>query len=160
MDLQLSQVLTQIVAFLIFLWILKRFAWGPLQKILDERKTKIQSEFDDIAREKNEVAEKATEYKQKLHDIDKEAKTKIKEATKEGEREAKLIKTAAEQRAVERLERANKEIEAEQIKAKDEMKKEIVKLSVQLAEKILEEKTTPEEHKKWMDDFVKEAHIK
>ena len=144
---------------MLFLWILKRFAWGPLQGILDERKAKIQSEFDDIARLRTEVAAQAVDYKHKLFEIEKEAKARVKEGIGAGERAAKEIKANAEKLAEERLERVKMEIEAEKIQSKEEMKKQIVTLSVQLAEKILEEKTTPEDQKRWMDTFVKEAHL-
>ncbi len=39
----ISQILTQLIAFLIFLWIMKRFAWRPILRLLDERRERLES---------------------------------------------------------------------------------------------------------------------
>lgn len=159
MELEWAQVLTQIVAFLLFLWILRRWAWGPLQKLLDERQARIAKEFEKIAEQKKEAAKALLEYQQKLKQLEKEAKAKVNEGVKEGERAARKIREEADKKAEERLQRAQREIEGEKLQAKDDLKKEMVALSFQLAEKILEQKTTPEQQQKWLNEFVQKAEI-
>ena len=55
MDLQWQLLVTHAVGFLITLWILKKFAWGPLLHMLDERRKNISGEFEKIEHKKEEV---------------------------------------------------------------------------------------------------------
>ena len=57
MNFHIAQILTQIIGFLVALWILKRYAWKPLLGILDERRAKISGELDTIEQEKGRVEE-------------------------------------------------------------------------------------------------------
>ncbi len=52
MNIEISQVITQIIGFLITVWLLKRFAWKPLLSMMDERRQKIKDEFQRIEDEK------------------------------------------------------------------------------------------------------------
>lgn len=160
MKLALPQILTQVVAFLIFLWILKRYAWGPLQAILDERQQTIKAEFDAIEKEKKEAQTLAADYREKLRTIQKEARAKIQEGVKEGEQAAKRLKEVAGKQVEEMMENAKREIELGKIKAQDALKKEIIELSFTLTSKILQEESTPEQQKKWMDKFTKGLKLK
>jgi F-type H+-transporting ATPase subunit b len=40
LDLDISQIIIQIIAFLVMFWVLKRYGWGPLLKMLDARQKK------------------------------------------------------------------------------------------------------------------------
>ena len=55
MEFELQQVLTHTVGFLITVWVLKRFAWGPLLGMMEERRNKIVGEFQKIEEEKEKV---------------------------------------------------------------------------------------------------------
>lgn len=55
MEVEVGQVVSQIIAFLILLAVLKRFAWGPLLQLLEEREERIRSEFDTIAKHKEDA---------------------------------------------------------------------------------------------------------
>ena len=62
MNLVWQQVLTQIIGFLIVLWVLKRFAWKPILALLEERRQKIKNEFDEAARRKGEANQLLASY--------------------------------------------------------------------------------------------------
>ena len=70
MDVQWQQLLTHALGFLIVLWILKKYAWGPLLSMMEERRNKIAGEFQQIEDEKVNVAKLTSEYEGKLKDID------------------------------------------------------------------------------------------
>ena len=84
-SLEWQQILTHIVGFVIALFILKKFAWKPLLGMIDERRQKIQSDFDK-AKEELESAEKLhAEYDERMREADAEARQKIQEAVREGQ---------------------------------------------------------------------------
>ncbi len=86
MDLQWSQLLTHLIGFLITVWLLKKYAWGPLLNIMEERRAKIKSEFDSIEEEKANVARLTAEYESRLKEIDSERRAKLVEAVNEGKK--------------------------------------------------------------------------
>ncbi len=49
------QVLTQILGFLLMVWILRRYAWGPVLGMLEARREKIAGEFREAERPKGEA---------------------------------------------------------------------------------------------------------
>lgn len=160
MEFEVKQVITQILAFLLMLWILKRYAWKPILGTLDARTQRIQKSFDDIEAQKEEVQKLDLAYKQKLHDIDDERHTIIGEAVKEGRKIAHEIQVEAQRQAKETLVKAHEEASREAEDMKAELKQSVVKLSFDLFEKLARTKISPEDQKKLNDELIKEADLK
>src|SRR5262245_36770295 len=130
-----KQVLTQIVGFLIFLFLIRKFAWGPVLQMLEDRKAKIAGDLADAEGKKREAAELRAKLDQELRTIDQQARAKIQEAVGEAQRMATEIKADAQVQARARLERAESEIEAERAKAQKALLEDMAKLAVGGAEK-------------------------
>ena len=152
-----GQVLTQIFGFLVMVWILRKFAWGPLMATLDERRNKIAGEFGEADRLKAEANELKGKYEQELRTIDAQAREKIQDAVAEGQKVAAEIKSQAQSEAQARLVRANDEIEREREKAKETLRTHVVDLSMRTAEKILRQKIDDDAQRKLVGEFVDEV---
>jgi|SRR6185503_2646702 F-type H+-transporting ATPase subunit b len=151
------QVLTQILGFLLMVWILRRYAWGPVMGMLEARREKIAGEFKEAERRKAEAEGLKAKYDAELRTIDAQARQKINEAMAEGQRVAGEIKTQAQTDAAARLERAADEIAREREKAKEIVKEQIVTLSLRAAEKILRQKLDDPAQRKLVGEFVDEV---
>jgi F-type H+-transporting ATPase subunit b len=160
MNLEIGQILTQIVAFVIVLWILKKFAWKPLLSVLEERKKKIKSEFDSIEEQKKKIQTLTDEYNEKLKGIEAEARVKIQEAVKDGRKISQEIQAEARSQAKEILNKTKDEVEREIAKAKIQLKNDMVNMVIAATEKIIKEKLDAEQHKKLIADFVEQAEFK
>lgn len=160
MKIDISQVLLQMVAFLLMLWILKKFGWKPLLDLLKERREKIQSEFDSIAEQKMQVSLLTDEYREKLKGIDAEARRKIQEAVLEGQKIAVNIQQETQAHANEIIEKAKEEVNREVANARTQLKNDVVEIAVSVAEKILKEKIDSSKHTKLIAEFVEEAELK
>jgi len=154
MKLELAQIVTQIIGFLIALWILKRFAWKPLLKILDQRRSKIKSEFDTIEQKKREMDELTSQYEAKLKDIDSVGRKRIQEAAKEGQKMAFEIKEAARNDAQVLIQRAKEELQRDVEKAKVQLRDDLVDMTLRVTEKILQERLDQEKHNKLIKDYI------
>ena len=84
----IRQVLTQILGFLLMVWILRRYAWGPLIGMLEARREKIAGEFKEVERLKSEAGELKARYDGELRTIEAQARQRITEAVAEGQRVA------------------------------------------------------------------------
>jgi len=152
-----SQVLTQILGFLILLWAMKKFAWGPILGTLEARRQKIAGEFATAEKLQADAAELKTRYEAELRGIDAQARVRIQEAVVEGQRAATEIKSQAQADAQQRLERATEDIAREREKAKELLKEQVVALSMRTAEKILRTKLDDPAQRKLVREFVDEV---
>jgi len=151
------QVLTQILGFLLMVWILRRYAWGPLLSMLEARREKIAGEFKEADRLKAEAVELKARYDLELKGIEAQARQRITEAVTEGQRVAAEIKAQAHKDAATRLEHANDEIAREREKAKEVLKQQVINLSLRTAEKILRQKLDDPAQRKLAGEFIDEV---
>lgn len=156
LGLELGQLVTHALGFLLAVWILKKFAWGPLLNLLDERKQKIQSEFDDIERQKEEMTKLTEEYQKKLDEIDAEARKRLQEAVSEGQKIAAEIKDQAKDEQKEIVAKAKQQIDAEIAAARTQLRNDMVNMAIQAASKAIEEKMDDEKQRKLISDFIED----
>ena len=152
----LKEVLVQIFGFAIVFLILKKFAWKNLLGMIDQRRQKIASGFEDIDRQKKSLAQLEKDYRARLDGIEQEGRVKIQEAAHVGVALARDIQEKARQDAQKMIERAQGEILQDIAKARQAMRAELVELSALITEKIIREKLDAKEHEKLVDHFLKE----
>ena len=153
----IKQVLTQIVGFLIFLFLIRKFAWGPVLQTLEDRKAKIAGDLADAERKKAEAAELRAKLEAELRTIDQQARVKIQEAVAEGQQHAAEIRADAQAQARARLERADAEIAGERAKAQKALQEDMARLAVGGAERILRKKLDEAEQRRLIGEFIAEA---
>lgn len=151
---ELPQLVTHAVGFLITFLVLKKFAWGPLLNLMEERRNKIASEFDSIEQEKERVNELTSDYEAKLKDIDAERRARLVEAVDEGKKIAEEIKASAREDAIKSSDKAKVELERDVAKAKVQLKNDMVAMTVAAAEKLIDEKLDDDRHRKLIGDFI------
>ena len=157
MNLEIQQILTQALGFLILLFILKKIAWKPLLSLLDERREKISSEFQTIERTKSELSRLEQDYKARLADIDAQARQRIQEAISEGQRISVEIQEKAREESRNILNKAKENIELEVAKARVELRNQVAVLAIKAAEKLIKVELTEERHKRLVTEFIDEA---
>lgn len=160
LDLQVSQIIIQIIAFLVMLWVMKRYGWKPLLEVLDERREKIQAEFDSIAAQKEETMLLDLQYREKLQGIEADRRKKIQEAIAEGQKMSVEIQEDAQAYAKEILKKSKLEIEEGMTKAKSQLKVDMVNLVVDATKKILQEELDASQQKSLIINFLDEAQLK
>jgi F-type H+-transporting ATPase subunit b len=154
MNLEWQQILTHAVGFLITLWILKKFAWGPLLSLMEERRNRIIDEFQRIEDEKKKVAEQQALYESKLKDIENERRAKIVEAVDEGKKVAAEIKTHAQVEVKELHDKAKADLEREVAKARVELRDQMVSITISAAEKLVHEKLDDAKQRDLIDRYI------
>ncbi len=154
MNLVWQQVLTQIVGFLIVLWVLKRFAWKPILSLLEERRQKIKSEFEAAALRKEEANQLLVSYEAKLAEIDAAARAKITEAVSDAQKIAAEIKEEARKEGRELVTRSQAEIAREISKAKVQLKEDMVAISLTATEKIISQKLDEQGHRRLVEEYL------
>lgn len=153
----ISQIATQLIAFLIFAWILKRFAWGPILRLLDERRERIAGEFEQVEELKEETARLREDYDSRIRTIEQEQRERIQEAVSEGRRVAQEIRERAHADARAITEKAKQNIQLEVEKARIQLKQDMINMTVGALERVLRETVSREQHDRLIAHFTENA---
>jgi len=156
MNLDFQQILTQIVGFLILLWLLRRYAWGPLLLLMDTRRSDIVSQFGAIQKGNEEIAGLKQMYAEKIADIENQAKLKIQDAVIQGERQAKQIAEEARLAAQGILEKAREDIQQEVAAARIMLRNEVALLAVSAAEQVIRKELDTEQDRTLVLQYLDE----
>jgi F-type H+-transporting ATPase subunit b len=141
-----------LVAFLIVLFLLKKFAWKPILKSLGDRETNIANAIASAEKIKAEMAQMQSENEALLTKAREEKALMLKEARETKDR---IISEAKEQAKVEANKivlEAQAAINAQKMAALTEVKNQVGKLVIEVSEKILRRELVGKE--------AQEAHIK
>lgn len=151
-----TEVVTHIIAFVLFVLILRKFAWAPLLKVIDERRDKIESDFKRAEDLQKEAEESRKRYETQLSEIEAQAREKMQEAIEEGKRIATDIQAKAREDAEKLLERAQKNAEIELANARKQLRKDVVDLTLAATEKVLREQVDKAAQTRHIDKFIDE----
>ena len=144
-----------IVTFLLLLTILKKFAWKPLLAVLDERQKSIEDSLDAAEKARLELENINKESDAMLSKAKTEAQSIVAEAKSAGENMREEIISKSKEEASQQLEKAKTQIDAEKNKALTEIRKEVVDLSVAVAEKLIQKNISKEDNKSIIDESLK-----
>jgi F-type H+-transporting ATPase subunit b len=126
-----------LVAFLLVLFILKKFAWQPILKSLSERETGIAESIAAADRVRKEMAQMQNENEKLMMQAREERSSMLKEAKETRDRIVAEAKDAAKEEANKIIADAQQQIQQQKMAALTEVKNEIGNLAVEVAEKIL-----------------------
>jgi len=150
-------VITQILGFLLMVWVLGRFAWKPMLAALEARRQAIAGQFAEAEKRQAAADETKARYEQELRGVDAQARQKLQEAVAEAQRVASELQVQAQADAQARLERNREEIEREREQARDLLKEQTIVLAIRTAEKILQSKLDDPAQRKLAAAFIDEV---
>ena len=127
----------QIVIFGALLFLLRRFAWKPILQSLRIREESIQEALDSAKAAKEEMAKLKSENVELLNEAKQERDKILKQASAASAQIKEEAKTEALRVTDKMIEDARKDIESEKNKALADVRKQVVDLSVEIAEKLL-----------------------
>jgi F-type H+-transporting ATPase subunit b len=148
---------TQILGFLLLLWGLSKWAWGPLTAQLEARRQRIAAEFAEAERRQQAADALKARLEQDLKGIEVQARARLQEAVGEGQKVAGEIRAQAQKEAQDRLARAEDEMMREREKAKEILKEQVIQLSLATAEKILRTKLDDPAQRRLAGQFIDEV---
>ena len=149
-----ATIIAQVLNFLILVAILRALAYQPVAKILKQRADKIQDSLDQAAASQKAAEQTLAQYKSQLADANKKAQHIIDQAELSA-RQHHDAAIADTKREIERLKlAAQADIQNERNRAFEQMKAEIVSLSLLAAEKIVAKNLSSKDNDKLINDFI------
>ena len=149
-----------IIAFGITFFILRRFAFGPIQKLIDERRDRIREALDEADKARHE----ARELRELTHQEREEAKAERERILDESRRQAQAQLEASRAQADEdlkrRLEENRREIEAENRRMAEQIRRDVVELTLLAAEKVTGKSLDADDQRRLIDETIEEVDVK
>lgn len=149
-----NEIVAQAIGFLILLILLRILVWKKILGLLDKRKERIIFELKKIEEANKQIEALKAEYNSKISGIDQIAQQKIQEALNESKLILDEARKAGHLAAQEILDGAKANIKFELAKAKDELKNEIIDLTIKATENIIQEKLTEDGDRRIINDFL------
>lgn len=150
-------ILVSIVQFLILYWLLRRFLWGPVTHMLDERARKIREGLDIAESAKQERVRMKQEVEQLLAQARRDA-AEISERTRAAaEAAAADIRTQAKTEADRIREKGRTDAQSLHDQALAQLRSEVAQMVVLAASRILGREVSPEQHRALIERSLDEA---
>lgn len=124
--------------FLLLVYLLKKFAWGPVIGALEKRENQLAQDRQTAADARQSAEALKKELDERLAQISNEAAQKMAQAVKAGEAQKEQLLAQAKEQAARLLNQAKTQIEAEKNKALADVRGEIANLSVLAASRVIE----------------------
>ncbi|MBQ8185259.1 MAG: F0F1 ATP synthase subunit B [Clostridia bacterium] len=139
---------------LILTWIIKKFLWERVQKVLAERRGQVDTLYREAEESRSQAEADRILYREKLDHAGEEADEIIRTATERADRLSDEIVADAEKKAADTIRKADADIALEKKKAMNELKDEISDISVQIARSVVQREIKEDDHKNLIDSFI------
>ncbi|WP_168121403.1 F0F1 ATP synthase subunit B [Paenibacillus sp. HB172176] len=160
MEISWETFVIQLVAFLILLYLLKRYAFGPLLGIMEQRKQFVADQINSAETSRKEAEQQLEQQKQALQEARKEAYDIIEQAKQTSSKQADDMIQAARSETNRLKDDALKDIESEKNKAVAALRSEVGGISVKIASKIIEKQVDEKSQEQLVDQYLKEVGSK
>ena len=145
-----------IVCFLITLFVLKRFAFGPIQTAIDQRRDRIRQSLDEADHAREEARRLLQEHRKLISSAQGDAEEILSEARRVADANERRMREELEADRQRRLEETRKQIEAETRRALEQIRLEVVDLSLLAASKVTRKSLDDADHKRLIEEAVGE----
>ena len=144
-----------IITFLVVLFLLSKFAWKPLLKVLQEREDEIKSSLKDAEAAKTELEKVNLESEKILNNARAEARKIQAESKSVSEKQRDEIIHKAKEEAKKIVVNAESQIKMEKDLAIKQIQEKVIELTFSISEKVIKKNLTSDDNKKIIKDSLK-----
>ncbi len=145
-----------IICFLVVLFVLKRYAFGPIQQMIDTRRERIQQAIAEADNARDEARKLLEEHRKLIGQAKSESEEILGEARRLADAQRDRVKQETEEDRQRRLEETRRQIEQATAQALGEIRDEVGRLSLLAAEKITRKSLTGADQQRLIDEALAE----
>ena len=145
-----------IICFGITFFVLRRFAFGPIQQLIDARREKIEQAIAEADNARQQAREMLEEHRKLIGQAKSEAEEILSEARRVGDAQRERVREETEEDRQRRLEETRRQIEQATHQALGQIREEVGKLSLLAAEKITRKSLTGDDQQRLIDEALAE----
>jgi F-type H+-transporting ATPase subunit b len=145
-----------IVCFGITYFVLRKYAFGPIQTMIDTRRERIEQAIAEADNARQEARSLLEEHRKLIGQAKTEAEEILTEARRVGEAQRERVREETEEDRQRRLEETRRQIEQATHQALGQIREEVGKLSLLAAEKITRKSLTGDDQQRLIDEALAE----
>jgi F-type H+-transporting ATPase subunit b len=149
-----------IIAFGLTFFVLRRFAFGPIQKLIDERRDRIREALDEADKARHEARELRELTKQEREEAKAEREHILDDSRRQGHAQFEQARAQADDDLKRRLEENKREIEAENRRMAEQIRRDVVELTLLAAEKVTGKSLDADDQRRLIDETIEEVDVK
>jgi F-type H+-transporting ATPase subunit b len=143
-----------LIVFAITLFVLWKFAFGPIQKMIDERRARIRQALDEADRARSEARRLLEEHRELRARARGEAEEILSEARRVADSMRERVREETEADRQRRIEETHRQVEAETQRALEEIRAEIAQLALVAAERVTRQALDRPDQRRLIDDAI------
>ena len=155
-EVRLGLMVWTIVCFGITFFVLKRYAFGFIQKAIDERRERIHRSIEEAEKARTEARRLLEEHRALIGQARGPAEQILAEARKVAESMARRVKEETEADRQRRLEETKRQIEAETQRALEQIRTEVAELTLIATTKVTGKVLEDADHKRLIDEAIRD----
>jgi F-type H+-transporting ATPase subunit b len=153
----LGLMIWTLLAFVITLLILRRYAFPKIAEALDKRRRAIEESIDHAERTRQEADKILAEYRERLQEARSQADDIVQRAHRAADNVQEEAKQDAKQQHEEMMESTRREIERETQRSLEQIRREVANLTVTATEKVTRKSLDDDDHQRLVREALEEV---
>jgi F-type H+-transporting ATPase subunit b len=149
-----------VITFAIVLLVLRRYAFGPIQRLIDERRDRIREALDEADKAREEARQLRELTQQEREEAKAERERILDESRKQGQQQFAQVREQASKDLERRLEENRKAIDAENVKLRESIRRDVVELTLLASEKVTGKVLDSDDQRRLIDETIEEIDVK
>jgi F-type H+-transporting ATPase subunit b len=149
-----------IITFLLVLFVLRRFAFRRIQRLIDARRDRIREALDEADKARAEARELRELTKREREEAKAERERILDETRRQGQAQFERAREQASEDLKRRLEENQRELEAENRRLREEIRRDVIELTLLAAEKVTGKALDADDQRRLLDEAIEEVDVK
>lgn len=145
-----------IISFLITLFVLKRYAFGPIQRMIDARRERIEQAIAEADHARDEARSLLEEHRKLIAQAKAESEEILSEARRVADAQRERVREETEEDRQRRLEETRRQIDQATAQALGQIRDEVGRLSLLAAEKVVRKSLDEADQRRLIDEALSE----
>jgi F-type H+-transporting ATPase subunit b len=145
-----------LVCFGITFFVLKKYAFGPIQKLIDERRKRIRDSIDEADRARDEARRLLEEHRALMKEARGQAEEILSEARRLADAQRDRLREELEAERQRRIEDTRKQVETETRRALEQLRTEVAELTVIATARVTGKVLDDADHRRLIDEAIGE----
>lgn len=152
-----ANLIFQIIAIILLIFVLNRYAFPPVIRMLDERARRVRESLEAAERARQEVVAAQEQGVQQLQQARVEAQEIVSRAREQSEQTIAQARNAAREEAEKVHVQFEQQMAAEQARAREELRQEVADLAILAASRVVRRALDEKQHRALIEETLREA---
>jgi F-type H+-transporting ATPase subunit b len=145
-----------LICFAITFFVLRKYAFGPIQRTIDERRDRIRKSVEEADNARAEAQQLLEQHRALIASAKSDAADILAEARKVGDAQIERVKKEAEDERQRRLEETKRQIDAETKRSLDLIRTEVADLTLEATARVTGKVLDGEDQRRLIDEAIAE----